>query len=63
MGTVLCWVHDRTESANRTRVLIRRTAPLVVQAIGLARLPVFRSTLNEVVTLIADLTTGGPGQA
>ncbi len=57
MGTVLYWVHDRTENANRTRVLIRRTAPIVEQAIGFARLPVFRSILNEVVTLIADLTS------
>ncbi len=63
MGTVLYWVHDRTENATRTRLLIRRTAPLVVQAIGLARLPVFRSTLNEVVGLIADLTTVGHEQA
>jgi AcrR family transcriptional regulator len=62
MGTVLYWVHDRTENANRTRILIRRTAPLVVQAIALARLPVFRSTLNEVVTLIADLTAVDTGQ-
>ncbi len=58
MGTVLYWVHDRTENANRTRALIRGTAPLIVRAIGLARLPVFRSTVNEVVRLIAEVKTG-----
>ncbi len=29
-----------------------------MRAIGLARLPVFRSTVNEVVRLIAEVKTG-----
>lgn len=63
MGTVLFWVYDRTENANRTRLLITQTAPLVVRAIGLARLPVFRSTVSEVVRLIAQMKTVGSGPA
>jgi AcrR family transcriptional regulator len=63
MGAVLYWVHDPTEGATRTRALVRRTAPLVVRAVGLARLPVFRSTVNDVVQLIAELKRIGPGPA
>jgi AcrR family transcriptional regulator len=55
MGVVLYWVHDPTEQATRTRMLAARTTPLVVRAIGLARVPVLRSTLNDLLGLIADL--------
>ena len=37
------------------RLLTARTASLVVRAIGLARLPVLRTTLNELLALIHDL--------
>ena len=55
MGVVLYWVHDHTPNAARTRLLAARTTPLVVRAIGLARLPVLRSTLHELLSLIQDL--------
>jgi AcrR family transcriptional regulator len=55
MGIVLFWVHDPSENAARTRLLARRTAPLVVRAIGLARLPVIRATIADLVALIAEL--------
>lgn len=55
MGMVLYWVHDPSEDAIRTRTLVRRTVPLVVQAIGLAKLPILRSTINELVALIDEL--------
>jgi AcrR family transcriptional regulator len=55
MGVVLYWVHDPTPNAARTRLLAARTTPLVVRAIGLARLPVLRSTLHELLGLIQDL--------
>jgi hypothetical protein len=55
MGIVLFWVHDQSDQAARTRLLARRTAPMVVRAIGLARLPVLRSTIDDLVGLIAEL--------
>jgi hypothetical protein len=55
MGVVLYWVHDSSQGAARTRLLADRTAPLVVRAIGLARLPVFRATLVDLMALIEDL--------
>jgi AcrR family transcriptional regulator len=63
MGTVLYWVYDPTEGAARTRALVHGTAPMVVRGIGLARLPVFRSTVAELIQLIADIksiSTGPP---
>jgi AcrR family transcriptional regulator len=55
MGVVLYWVHDPTANAARTRLLAARTTPLVVRAIGLARLPVLRSILNDLLSLIGEL--------
>jgi AcrR family transcriptional regulator len=55
MGVVLYWVHDPSPNAARTRLLASRTTPLVVRAIGLARLPVLRSTLNDLLALIQEL--------
>jgi AcrR family transcriptional regulator len=55
MGVVLYWVHDPTANAARTRLLAARTTPLVVRAIGLARLPVLRSILHDLLSLIGEL--------
>ncbi|MDP9073715.1 MAG: TetR family transcriptional regulator [Actinomycetota bacterium] len=55
MGIVLFWVHDGSEHAARTRLLARRTAPMVVRGIGLARLPVLRATIADLVGLIDEL--------
>jgi AcrR family transcriptional regulator len=55
MGIVLYWVHDKTGNAGRTRLLATRTAPMVVRAISLARLPGIRATVNDVVELINEL--------
>jgi AcrR family transcriptional regulator len=55
MGIVLYWVHDPSDGAARTRLLARRTAPMVVRGINLARLPVLRSTIADLVALIAEL--------
>ena len=55
MGIVLYWVHDPTPNAARTRVLAGRTVPIVVRTIGLARLPVLRATLNDLLELIQEL--------
>ncbi len=55
MGVVLYWVHDPTPKAARTRILSTRTTPLIVRAIGLARLPVLRATLSDLLELIREL--------
>ena len=62
MGVVLYWVHDPSPNAARTRLLASRTAPLVVRAIGLARLPVLRSTLHDLLALIQELKTAHAGE-
>jgi AcrR family transcriptional regulator len=55
MGIVLFWVHDPTEGTVATRAVIHRTVPLIVRAIGLARLPTMRNMLDDVVGLISDI--------
>ena len=55
MGVVLFWVHDPTPDAAATRRVVARTAPLVVRAISLARLPVMRSLLDDVVGLMGEI--------
>ena len=55
MGIVLFWVHDQSANAERTRLLARRTAPMVVRGIGLARLPVLRATIADLISLLAEI--------
>ncbi len=55
MGIVLFWVHDSSEHAARTRLLARRTAPMVVRGISLSRLPVLRATITDMIGLIDEL--------
>jgi AcrR family transcriptional regulator len=64
MGIVLFWVHDRSDHNRATRVLVRRLAPTVVRVIGLARLPVLRATIGDLVALIEELKAElqGPGR-
>jgi AcrR family transcriptional regulator len=56
MGVVLYWVHDSSEGAERTYQLVHRTAPLVVRLIGLARVPLLRSVVDDVVGLVKYLS-------
>jgi AcrR family transcriptional regulator len=60
MGIILYWVHDPTPKATRTRTLTDRTIPIVVKGIGLVRIPGLRSTLNDLLNLIAELKTIQP---
>jgi len=57
MGIVLYWVHDPSQKAVRTRTLAARTTPLVVRAIGLARLPVLRTAVTDLLELVHELKT------
>jgi AcrR family transcriptional regulator len=55
MGIVLFWVYDPTPDEAATRRILHRTAPLVVRAIALTRLPVMRSMLDDLITLLQDI--------
>lgn len=59
MGVVLFWVHDSSPGQARTRLLVRRVAPLLERIISLSRLPVLRSNLHQLLDLIADLGPSG----
>ncbi|WP_433561562.1 TetR/AcrR family transcriptional regulator [Nocardia sp. CA-151230] len=56
MGIVLFWVHDRSPDQERTRLLIRRTAPLVERIVALSRLRPLRPVLYPALDLIQDLS-------
>ncbi|RJO78038.1 TetR/AcrR family transcriptional regulator [Nocardia panacis] len=55
MGIVLFWVHDRSPDQQRTRLLIRRIAPLVERVVVLSRLRPLRPILYPALDLIQDL--------
>lgn len=55
MGVILYWVHDSSKGCARTFALIDRTVPLVEKLIGLARLPVVRPMVREVVAMLDEL--------
>jgi AcrR family transcriptional regulator len=55
MGMVLFWVHDPTADLSATRRVLHRTAPLVVKAIALTRLPVMRGMIDDIVALLHDI--------
>lgn len=62
MGTVLFWVHDRSTDRSTTRMLVRRSAPMIGRLLQLSRLRVFRSLSREGVQLFRDIgwfPTGG----
>ena len=55
LGIVLYWVHDTSPGCARTYRLIDRTVPLAARLVSLSRLPVMRSTLAEVISIIEDM--------
>ncbi len=55
MGVVLFWVHDRSVDQAATRVLVRRTVPLIERVVGLADLPALRGVMADLAALLADL--------
>ena len=55
MCIVLLWVHDPTPDGSVTRNVVTTSAPLVVRAIELARLPVVSGLLDDVVILITQI--------
>ncbi len=55
MGVVLFWVHDRSADQVATRVLVRRTAPMIERVVALADLPALRGVIGDLTALLADL--------
>ncbi|HSR82616.1 MAG TPA: TetR family transcriptional regulator [Streptosporangiaceae bacterium] len=55
LGVVLFWVYDTSPDRVRTYRLIDATVPLVDRLISLARMPVLRGTVRELVALIHEL--------
>src|SRR4051794_12040007 len=55
MGVILYWVHDSSKGCERTYHLIDRTVPLVEKLVGLAKLPVVRPMVREVVAMLDEL--------
>jgi hypothetical protein len=57
MGFVLFWVHDRSPGQARTRFLVEQSTPLVDRLVRLARLPVVRGIVDDLVEVIRQLRT------
>jgi AcrR family transcriptional regulator len=55
MCIVLFWVHDPTPDGSATHNIVTTSAPLVVRAIELARLPMVSGLLDDVVILITQI--------
>jgi AcrR family transcriptional regulator len=53
LGITLFWVYDHSAGCERTYQLIDATAPVIAQLVAASRLPVLRSTLNDLIA-IAD---------
>lgn len=55
MGIVLYWVHDTSPDCAKTYRLIDSTAPLAARLVWLSRLPVLRSLVRQVLTIVDDV--------
>ncbi|MFB9313142.1 TetR/AcrR family transcriptional regulator [Nocardioides plantarum] len=55
MGVVLFWVHDKSPDQARTRALVAQGAPIVDRLVRLARLPVVRGIVDDLVRVIGSL--------
>ena len=55
MGIVLFWVHDTSESQERTRQLVAQSVPIMDQMLRLTRLPVVRGLVDDVIGLIRTI--------
>jgi AcrR family transcriptional regulator len=55
LGIVLFWVHDTSPECAKTYRLIDATVPLADRLLSLARMPVLRGTMREVVAIIREI--------
>ena len=59
MGIILYWVHDSSSECERTYALIDRTVPIVERLIGIAKLPVVRPMVRDLVGMLDELRPAG----
>lgn len=55
MGVILYWVHDASPGCERTYALIDRTVPMVEKLVGIAKLPVVRPMVRELVGMLDEI--------
>jgi len=55
LGIVLFWVHDTSPERAKTYRLIDATVPVADRLVSLARMPVLRGTMREVVSIIREI--------
>ena len=58
MGVILYWVHDGSDGCEKTYALIDRTVPIVERLVGIAKLPVVRPMVRELVGMLGELRPG-----
>jgi AcrR family transcriptional regulator len=63
MGVILYWVHDPSPGCARTYALIDKTVPIVERLVGLAKLPVIRPMVRELVGMLGELRPANPANA
>ncbi len=55
LGIVMFWVHDTSPGCAKTYRLIDRTVPIADRLMSMSRLPVLRSTLTDVISIIDEM--------
>jgi AcrR family transcriptional regulator len=55
LGVILFWVHDTSPGCAKTYQLIDRTVPLADRLVALSRVRILRSTIREIISIIADM--------
>lgn len=63
MGVILYWVHDSSPGCEKTYGLIDRTVPMVERLVGVAKLPVVRPMVRELVGMLDELRPASPAPA
>jgi AcrR family transcriptional regulator len=55
LGVMVFWVHDTSAEQRRTRALVDGASPVVARLVRLARLPVLRGAVDDVLRLMASV--------
>jgi AcrR family transcriptional regulator len=55
LGIVMFWVHDTSPGCAKTYRLIDRTVPIADRLVSVSRLPVLRSTLADVISIVEEM--------
>ncbi len=59
MGILYPWIFDRSPGRLRTLEVIDETTELIVRLLGLANLPVLRSSRRRVLAMIRSVVANG----